>query len=100
MNTIKCERCNKDFISEEFDNHHCMLQLIDVQEIGINSIFKGNFQENGDDVWIVQGLNGIMYRLVQCSHNPPHPNTYPTVFDKNKNRRRLDRTSFEVLGNL
>jgi len=93
MNTIKCKRCNKDFISEEFKSHYCTPDLVGVQEIGINSIFKGNFQENGDDVWIAQGLSGIMYRLVLCKHNPPHPDTRPTVFDSEEIRRRFDRTA-------
>lgn len=81
MNSIKCQRCNKTFISEEFENHYCRPQLVDVQEIGIDSIFKGNFQENGDDVWIAQGLNGIMYRLILCKHDSPHPDTRPTVLE-------------------
>lgn len=48
--------------------------------------------ENMDKVRIAQGLNGILYRLVECSHNPPHPDTRPTVFDSEVIRRRFDRT--------
>ena len=57
------------------------------------SVTNGNM----DKVYIAKGLNGIMYRLVQCPHNPSHTNTYPTVFDSEEIRRRFDRTCFAVL---
>ena|SRR5437870_4254495 len=75
MNSMKCRRCNKSYIAEEFDKHSCHPDIIEIQELGVDSIFKGNYQENGDDVWITHGLNGILYRLVHCKHNPPHPST-------------------------
>ena len=91
-NTVNCERCKKQFIEEEFENHFCSPRSTQVQEIGIDYIFKGETNENGDLVHIAKGLNGILYRLVECLHNPPHPNTDQTTFDSEKNRRQLYRT--------
>ena len=93
MNTRKCDRCCKTTISEEFDNHDCSIVTWNVQEIGITSYFEAEIDENRDQVLIAQGLNGILYRLVKCSHNPPHPETRPTIFDKENILRRLYRAS-------
>lgn len=90
---IKCERCRKSFIQEEYHNHTCYPQTTKVQEIGIDRIFGSTTNGNGDQVYIAKGLNGIMYRLVQCSHNPTHTNLHPTTFDSEEIRRRFDRTS-------
>jgi len=92
MNTRKCERCGKTSISEEFEKHDCTITTYKVQEIGITNWFEGKTDENGDKVLMAHGLNGILYRLVKCSHNPPHPDTRPTVFDSQEIRRRFDRT--------
>ena len=97
MNIIRCDRCGKQLLSEEFANHDCTIVTYTVQEIGIDDWFEGKLDENGDKVLIAHGLNGILYRFVQCFHNPPHPDTRPTVFDSDKIRRRFDRTLFEVL---
>ncbi len=92
-NIILCQRCAKTIISDELETHECSPETIGVQEIGLDYWFKGDIDENGDEVLIAKGLNGILYNLVLCKHNPPHPNTHPTVFDKEKNRRRFDRTT-------
>lgn len=89
---VNCERCKKQFIDEEFYNHVCTPRATEVQEIGIDYLFKGETNENGDLVYMAKGLNGIIYRLVECLHNPPHPNTDPTNFSNENNRRRLHRT--------
>ena len=91
-NTVSCERCKKQFIDEELDSHFCTPKTTKAQEIGIDFILKGELNENGDTVHIAKGLNGILYRLVECPHNPTHTNTYPTTFDKEEIRRRFDRT--------
>ena len=97
MNTRKCERCHKTTISEEFENHNCIITTYKVQEIGITGWFEAEIDENGDKVLIANGLNGILYRLVECDHNPPHPDTRPTVFDTEEIRRRFDRTANQHL---
>lgn len=94
---MNCGRCKKEFIEEEFENHVCTPRATEIQEIGIDYILKGKTNENGDLVWMVKGLNGILYRLVECIHNPPHPNTDPTTFDSEKNRHKLYRTCVKIL---
>ena len=89
---VFCERCRKSFIDEELDLHTCSPTLTKTQEIGIDYIFEGKNNNNGDKIYMAKGLNGIMYRLVQCPHNPTHTNTHPTIFDSEKIRRRFDRT--------
>ena len=92
MNEItKCERCQKSFINEEFSGHLCSPRSKRLQEIGIDRIFEPVINENNDKVYMVNGLNGVLYRLVQCIHNPPHPNTYPTTFDNENIRRKFDK---------
>jgi len=90
---LKCERCMKSFIDEEFNSHLCTPITTRTQEIGIDYIFTTNETDhNGDKVHIAKALSGIIYRLVECNHNPPHVNTYPTTFDNENIRRRFDRT--------
>lgn len=91
-NVSKCSRCSKDLISEEFNEHVCNAPYLGIIELGINYWFEGKSDKNGDQIFIVKGLDGMIYRLVKCSHNPPHPDTRPTSFDSEKFRRRLDRT--------
>ena len=94
MNTKKCDRCCKTFIDEELETHLCTPITTKAQEIGIDYILDAELDENGDQIHIAKGLNGILYRLVECSHNPTHTNTYPTTFDSEEIRRRFDRTLF------
>lgn len=91
-NTVYCERCKKQFIDEEFSSHFCDPITTNIQEIGIDYLLDSEIDEHGDQVHIAKGLNGILYRLVECSHNPSHTNTYPTTFDSEEIRRRFDRT--------
>lgn len=93
LNIKKCDRCHKNVISEEFDNHDCTIITWKIQEVGITSSFEAEIDENGDQVIIAHGLNGILYRLVKCPHNPPHPDTRPTIFDSGEIRHRFDRTA-------
>ena len=92
LNTRQCDRCHKTVISEEFSTHDCTIVTWKVQEIGITSWFEAEIDENGDQVFVAQGLNGILYRNVKCAHNPPHPDTRPTTFDSQQIRHRFDRT--------
>lgn len=96
---VNCERCKKTFIDEEYPNHVCDPLTTKLQEIGLHRMYGSVTNENGDIVHIAKGLNGIMYRLVECTHNPPHTNTHPTVFDNEEIRRRFDRTKCSTLVN-
>ena len=90
---VLCERCKKQFIDEELEDHLCDPITTNAQEIGIDYILDPELNENGDKIHIAKGLNGILYRLVECPHNPTHTNTYPTTFDNENIRRRFDRAS-------
>lgn len=96
---IDCMRCKKTFIEEEYPNHPCSPLTTKLQEIGLDQMYGSVVNKNGDLVYIAKGLNGIMYHLVKCPHNPSHTNTYPTTFDKEEIRRRFDRICFVVLSN-
>ena len=97
---VKCERCKRQFIDEEFNDHFCMPETIKAQEIGIDYILEPELNENGDKIHIAKGLNGILYRLVECPHNPTHTNTDQTVFDNPETKQRFDRASPQVLSTL
>lgn len=54
------------------------------QKIGIDYFFEGHKNLNGDQVYIVIGLNGVMYRYIKCAHFPPHPDTQPTILTERR----------------
>ena len=76
-NIIKCRRCRKTFIIEEYDNHVCTPILTDVKEIMIDYYFKAR-SNNNDIVIMVKGLDGTLYRMVECRHNFTHKSYYPS----------------------
>ncbi|MDE1819207.1 MAG: hypothetical protein KGI19_11465 [Thaumarchaeota archaeon] len=92
-----CERCRQSFIDEELRDHDCSPRTIALQEIGIDRMYGFATNENGDKVHMAKGLNGIIYRLVECPHNPPHTSTDQTKFDNPETNRRFYRTSQLVL---
>ena len=90
---IKCKRCSKNFIFEEYDEHVCDIDFKGIREIGIDYHFDGGKDENNDQIFIAKGLDGMIYRLVKCDHNPPHTSSKPIIFDKDsfgpKNNRKF-----------
>lgn len=90
-NLVKCPKCGQDLISEEFNAHHCKTPYLGIIELGVSFWYEGKLDKNGDKVIIAKGMDGLIYRWIHCTHNPPHPNLYPTSFDREKFRRRLDR---------
>ena len=95
-NLVSCQRCKKSFIEEEYPDHSCSPITTRLQEIGLDQMYGSTINNNGDTVYMAKGLNGIMYRLVQCSHNPTHTNLHPTTFDSEEIRRRFDRALFYI----
>jgi hypothetical protein len=79
------------FIDEEYDEHACSPLTTKLQEIGLDQMYGSCINEDNDLVYMAKGLNGIIYRLVQCTHNPPHTNTYPTSFDNFEIRQQYER---------
>lgn len=93
-NTLTCKRCKKTLITEEFDNHSCHIDLKDVQNIVIDYYFEAPYKDrNNDHVIIAKGLDGILYRLVECTHNPPHQ----PIGNMDKNNREGNRIRFGTL---
>ena len=71
-NVKDCQRCGKVLILEEFANHNCSPYIEGVREIIVDYSFDV-INGNGDKVVIAKGLdNGVVYRLIECKHNPTH----------------------------
>lgn len=71
-NLVECERCRKTIISEEFSFHYCSPYISGTREIILDNFFT-ILDRNGDRVIIAKGLDyGVLYRLVECKHNPTH----------------------------
>jgi len=77
MNAGRCPRCHKFLIEEQRETHSCQISVGDVQEIVLDYMTDGCKDENGDIVKVAWGLDGILYRLILCKHNPPHSTKRP-----------------------
>lgn len=82
QNLTKCPRCNKHLIAEEFNEHECNTPFLGIIELGIRFWYEVERDTNDDRVFMVKGIDGILYRLIQCEHNPPHPDVYPRSYKK------------------
>ncbi len=88
---IRCKRCSKNFIFEEYDEHICDINFKGIKEIGIDYHFEGGRDKNNDLVFMAKGLDGMIYRLVKCNHNPPHTSLEPIIFDRDLFRSKNNR---------
>jgi len=68
----RCPRCNRFLIAEQRQGHHCRVSIRKVEEIILDWMNEGVQDENEDVVHVAMGLDGILYRLILCKHNPPH----------------------------
>ena len=71
-NVTKCQRCNKNLIEEEFHSHVCTPNIICMKEIVIDYYYELEKDVLGDSIVIAKGLDGTLYKLRKCPHNPPH----------------------------
>ncbi len=74
-NIGRCPRCRKFLVAEEYESHKCDFRDIgirDCKEIILDHMTDCGFDKNGDKVTLAWSLNGVLYRLVECKHNPPH----------------------------
>jgi hypothetical protein len=74
-NLGRCPRCKRFLIEEETKTHQCDFRDIDLQggkEIVLDHITDLGRDRNDDHVLLGWGLDAILYRLVECKHNPPH----------------------------
>jgi len=71
-NTGKCPRCHSFIIAEQLTSHKCCIPITDAKTIWFDWISDGYTDKNNDHVRNAQGLNGTLYGLIVCKHNPPH----------------------------
>ena len=71
-NTGKCPRCRSFIIAEQSTSHVCRIRTKGAETIWLDWVADGFEDDNGDFVRMAKGLNGVLYGLVVCKHNPPH----------------------------
>jgi hypothetical protein len=95
-NAGRCPRCNTFVIAEQVHNHKCKVELKGVREVFLESwVMHDHKDENDDSLSVAMGLDGYMYRLVLCAHNPPH--SAKRKFTGCGTKQGLDSTSEEIL---
>jgi len=70
-NIVKCPRCGRVLIAEEYPSDTCNPRFRGVKEIIIDWHYETK-SDDGHNVVMAKGLDGVLYRLVECKHNPPH----------------------------
>lgn len=83
----RCPRCRQFLIAEEKKAHKCNFEDMLVrgcEELVLDHITDLGQDRNGDHVHLAWALDGILYRLVVCKHNPPHAAESRQVTGKNR----------------
>src|SRR5579872_2652376 len=105
-NLKECERCRKTLIHEEFPTHVCVPDITGIREIMIDYSYE-TVTKDGDRKIVAFGLDGRIYDLIICKHNPVHKSKNPNITfgpapddfghaqDRRSTRHRLDRTPQE-----
>ena len=91
----RCPRCNQFLVSEEWENHICNLRTRHAAEVVFDWISSGHKDQNGDFIRMGLALDGTLYSLITCKHNPPH--TAKRKFTGCGTKQGLDRASEEAL---
>ncbi len=87
MNVGKCSKCGEFLIAEQLENHKCKIRFRDVQDIVIDHYYEMKSKDaEGHRTVIAVGLDGTLYRMTVCKHNPPH-STNRKFTDHDANRR-------------
>lgn len=97
-NIVKCDRCSKTLIIEEYEKHICTPILKSIQDIVVDYYYEGKKDELGHDTFFMKGLNGVFYRVVKCLHNPPHTINRPTKFDSDSDPTKTRQNPFDGSG--
>ena len=74
-NVGRCPRCQRYMIEEESRTHTCdftEIELKGAKEIVLDHVTDLGQNKVGDHVRLGWGLDAVLYRLVECKHNPPH----------------------------
>ncbi|MGI0007925.1 MAG: hypothetical protein ACREAR_08030 [Nitrosotalea sp.] len=88
MNGITCPRCKLSLIADEYRSHKCTKNFTGVKTIPIRSFYDSVVDFNGDEVIMMDGEDGILYRLVKCTHQIPHVMPSNRDLTGKKNNRR------------
>jgi hypothetical protein len=84
-NAGRCSRCQAFIIAEQLASHVCSIPVRGAETIWLDWIADGFNDINKDYVRMAQGLNGKLYSLILCKHNPPH-NTNRKFTEDDTNR--------------
>jgi hypothetical protein len=95
-NTGRCPRCHVFVIAEQLASHKCKIPTTDAKTIWLDWITDGYTDENNDFVRTAKSLDGTLYGLILCKHNPPH-SLESRWLTGNRQSRSCNRASFEVL---
>lgn len=71
----RCPRCRKFLIAEEYESHTCDFRDVPLKgckEIVLDHMTACGVDKSGDNVTLGWGIDGTLYRLIVCKHNPPH----------------------------
>jgi len=73
-NVGRCPRCRKFLIAEEYELHKCDFRDVGIRgkEIILGHMTDCGLNRNGDRVTLAWSIDGVLYRLIECKHNPPH----------------------------
>lgn len=71
-NIGRCSRCRTFLTSEQVGSHNCHIAIKGTAEIYLDWIADGFTDENGDHVRMATSIDGTLYSLILCKHNPPH----------------------------
>jgi hypothetical protein len=73
INVGKCPRCGEFLIAEQLTNHKCKISFKDVQDVTIDHYYEMISRDaQGHRTVIAVGIDGTLYRMTVCKHNPPH----------------------------
>jgi hypothetical protein len=71
-NLGKCPRCHMTVIAEELTSHTCHIPTRNAETIYLDWLDEEFVNADDDRVRMAKGLNGTLYRIILCKHNPPH----------------------------
>lgn len=72
LNVGHCGRCGQFLIAEEESTHKCVIPFQGMKEVFLDWIGTTFTDQNLDTVTMAKGLDGYLYSLIVCPHNPPH----------------------------
>src|SRR5208337_2876406 len=86
INVGKCLKCGEFLIAEQLAKHKCKISFKDVQDVTIDHYYEMmSRDEQGHRIVIAVGIDGTLYRMTVCKHNPPHEATKRKFTDQEPN---------------